>query len=103
MLKMVRVHWIHCHEDHRLGLFETREWLDEPLRPDSSESVANLGLLTALHTRVKIDIADLARSENRLGCLSGVHDANLTHIVFETGDKRDELLARTDLAIEYAY
>jgi hypothetical protein len=100
---MVRVHGIHCHEDHGLGLFETRKWLDKLLRPYSSESVANFGLLTALHTGVEIDIADLARSENRLGCLSGVHDANLTHIVFETGDERYELLARTDLAVKYAY
>jgi hypothetical protein len=103
VLKMVRIHGIHCHEDHRLGLFETWELLDKLLRPDSSESVANLGLLTALHAGIEIDIADLTGPENRLRCLSGVHNADLTHIVFETGDKRDELLAGTDLAVEYAY
>jgi hypothetical protein len=89
VLKMIGVHRVNRHKDHGLGLFESRERLDKLLGPDSSESVANFGLLTALHAGIEVDIPDLTRSENCLGRLGWIHDANLTHIVFESGDEGD--------------
>ena len=90
-------------EDHGLGLYKARVGLDELLRANRRVCVADLGFLRALHARVEVDVADLARLEDRLGRLVRVHDAHFSNDVLQTRRKGAHRVAGPHLAIEDAH
>src|SRR2546423_3013414 len=87
-------------EDHGLWLFETRQWLNLPLKTNFGICVTNFRFLTAPHARVEVDVPNLACPKNFLWCLIRKHNSDFAHCVLEPGRERDNLIASSNCAIK---